>query len=120
MTENEIRSGCLELDEQTRNEQCIWFKRNIVDLEEHVAAGDPKVGKFTDLVWGKNEIDPDAKRLLGTLRSDELPAALPNTAVHEFDVKYAPGVGIDPDNNAEHKVCTAYSRQVLEDENVSL
>lgn len=66
VTENEIRRGALGLDDNTRHQQCMWFKRNIIDLAQRVAAGDKAVGKFTDLQWGKSEFDPDAKALLGT------------------------------------------------------
>lgn len=103
VTENEIRDGVMARTPEDRAKNCIWFKRNIVDLEEHVAKGDSAVGKFTDLVWGKNEIDPEAKTLLDKLRSEELPAALPKDHVHEFDVKFAPGAGIDPAGVPEHK-----------------
>eukprot|EP00041_Stephanoeca_diplocostata_P038076 m.1475175 g.1475175 ORF g.1475175 m.1475175 type:complete len:2147 (-) comp25155_c0_seq15:836-7276(-) len=102
VTENEIRQGLLALDDDARRTQCMWFKRNIVDLAQQVAAGDAAVGKFTDLKWGQNEFDPDARELLDSLRGTELPAALPSALVHEFDVTYAPGIGIDPEHTPAH------------------
>ena len=117
VTENEIRTGLLALPEESRKINCIWFKRNITDLEKHIMAGDKRVGAFTDLVWGTNNVEPEAKRLLDTLRTEEVPAALLKENVHEYDVEFAPGVGIDPIKNEKH---AAYIATLVEDFQVAL
>eukprot|EP00047_Mylnosiga_fluctuans_P019195 m.80006 g.80006 ORF g.80006 m.80006 type:complete len:2206 (-) comp8022_c1_seq1:60-6677(-) len=111
VTENEIRTGLLNVPKETRDNMCIWFKRNITDLDAHIANGDKRVGAFTDLVWGTNTVDPDAKRLLDTLRNTEVPAAMNPKNVHEYDVEFAPGVGIDP-ANSKH---AAYIKKLVDD-----
>lgn len=95
------------------NIRCLLlrFKRNITDLDKHIAAGDKRVGAFTDLVWGTTTVEPEAKALLDTLRSKDVPAALPAQNLHEYDVEFAPGVGIDP-NNSVH---AAYISKLVED-----
>lgn len=111
VTENEIRTGLLALPPATRKDMCLWFRRNITDLDKHIAAGDKRVGAFTDLVWGTTTVEPDAKRLLDALRSSEVPAALPKENVREYDVQFAPGVGIDP-QEPKH---AAYLEQLVTD-----
>ncbi len=103
VTENEIRTGLLALPPQTRSDMCLWFKRNITDLGKHIAAGDKRVGAFTDLVWGTTTVDPEAESLLGALRTRDVPAALPAANLREYDVEFAPGVGIDP-SDPKHSV----------------
>ncbi len=95
VTENEIRTGVLALAPEVVAQQCLWFKRNIRDLDKYIESGDKRVGAFTDLVWGTNTVEPEAKQLLSALRGQELPAALPVANVREYDVHFKAGVGID-------------------------
>lgn len=116
VTDNEIRTGLLALSPQVAAEQCLWFKRNIRDLDKYIESGDKRVGAFTDLVWGTNTVEPDAKLLLGDLRGKELPAALPASNVHEYDVDFKAGVGID----AADPVHAKYLATLVEDFQSSL
>eukprot|EP00055_Hartaetosiga_balthica_P016269 m.101938 g.101938 ORF g.101938 m.101938 type:complete len:2017 (+) comp9070_c1_seq1:232-6282(+) len=97
ITEEEIRRGILDLTPEARENQCLWLRRNITNLEEIAQkGGDKRVGAFIDMAG--NKIDDDAHSLLAVLREDELPSALPSHAVLEYDVQFEPNQGIDPKN----------------------
>jgi hypothetical protein len=109
VTETEIRNGVMALDNENRRVNCVWFKRNIVDLEDAIAERDGEVAKYTDLDNDKGKVDGEAMELLSLLRERDLPSVMPSDRIHEFDVKFASGRGIDPEN-PEH---AAYIDQLV-------
>ncbi len=100
VTEEEIHRGILNIPKEERANNCLWFKRNIVDLDTHIKKKDSRVGAFTDLIWGKGEADEDARALLAQVRERLLPRALEEAGcvVKEYDVAFAPEAGIDLGN----------------------
>ena len=109
MTEDEIRRGVINATQQDK--RCFWFKRVITDLDDNL--GDSSSGKFLDKTWGNpSTIDKNAQDLLNKLREKDLPEALPNNNVIQYDVKWHSN-GIDPSTSQEHaqyieKLCTDF------------
>lgn len=109
VTEDEIRRGIINATEQDKH--CFWFKRVIKDIDENIA--DPNTAKFIDKTWGNpSSVDESAQQLLNKLREKDLPEAITNSNVIQYDVKWH-GNGIDPSASQEHsqyieKLCTDF------------
>lgn len=109
VTEDEIRRGIIKANEQDKH--CFWFKRVITDINDNIA--DSNTGKFIDKTWGNpSSVDESAQQLLNKLREKDLPEALTNSNVIQYDVKWH-GNGIDPSASQEHaqyieKLCTDF------------
>jgi len=109
VTEDEIRRGIINATVQEKH--CFWFKRVITDIGDNI--GDSNVGKFVDKSWGHpSSVDEPAQQLLNKLREKDLPEALPNNSVIQYDVKWNSN-GIDPSASQEHskyieKLCTDF------------
>eukprot|EP00049_Salpingoeca_infusionum_P015661 m.306518 g.306518 ORF g.306518 m.306518 type:complete len:2218 (-) comp15923_c1_seq2:58-6711(-) len=100
ITEDEIVNGLLDIPLETRTKQCLWLRRNIVDLDQYKTTDDSRISAFTDMQDGK--VDEEAEKLLYELREERVAKALPPSCVLEYDVKYAPNKGIDP-SDPEHR-----------------
>ena len=109
MTEDEIRRGIINATEQDKH--CFWFKRVITDINDNMT--DSNSGKFIDKTWGNpSSVDESAQQLLNKLREKDLPEALTDNNVIQYDIKWY-GNGIDPGASQEHaqyieKLCTDF------------
>ena len=121
VTEDEIRRGIINATE--RDKHCFWFKRVITDINDKVA--ESNAGKFIDKTWGNSSsVDASAQQLLQNLREKDLPEALTNNNVIQYDVKWHSN-GIDPSASQEHaqyieKLCTNFYDTLTERINRSI
>lgn len=121
MTEDEIRRGVINATQQDK--RCFWFKRVITDLDDNLS--DSNSGKFLDKTWGDpSSVDKNAQDLLNKLREKDLPEALPNNNVIQYDVKWHSN-GIDPSTSKEHaqyieKLCTDFYGTLTDNINLGI
>jgi hypothetical protein len=91
VTEKEIFNGLLKA--KNRNNNVLYFEREIEGLEESIAENPELCGRFIDLTSEK-KVDKAAKNLLDKLKNEKIKACLGCGNSHRFRVKWDKEVGI--------------------------
>ncbi len=99
VTEKEIFNGILK--SKNRNNNTLYFEREIEGLEEEVDFNPVLCGKFIDLTAGK-KIDLAAKHLLHQLKNEKIEPCMNSENVHKFKVKWNKEVGISLETHREY------------------
>jgi len=99
VTEKEIFNGILKA--KNRNNNVLYFEREIEGLEENVRANPVLCGKFIDLTNDKN-VDQSAKHLLDRLKNEKIKSCMSSCNTHKFKVKWDKEVGISLETHREY------------------
>jgi len=99
VTEKEIFNGLLKA--KNRNNNVLYFEREIEGLEENVRGNPVLCGKFIDLTNDKN-VDQSAKHLLDRLKKEKIKSCMSSCNTHKFKVKWDKEVGISLETHREY------------------
>ena len=115
VTEDEIHHGILRA--AYPNKHCLWFRRNIKNLQEKASASKDLSRFFIDMLGA--DLDEEAVRLLKDLKENGVDKTLNADKIIDYEITWDVEKGVDPDHCPEHdkyieKLCSDFYQKLTE------